>query len=72
MIKNVNFFLFCFSRECKFGTQVDDMQLASLWQDDNLITVSLSGHINYLDPATAQIKKVVKVRKCLFSAPDNL
>jgi len=46
--------------ECKFGTQVDDMQLASLWQDDHLITVSLSGHINYLDPATAQIKKVVK------------
>ncbi|XP_069139831.1 actin-interacting protein 1-like [Argopecten irradians] len=31
------------------GTQVNDMQVGCLWQDEYLISVSLSGHINYLD-----------------------
>ncbi|XP_060076955.1 WD repeat-containing protein 1-like [Ylistrum balloti] len=31
------------------GTQVNDMQVGCLWQDDYLISISLSGYINYLD-----------------------
>jgi len=31
------------------GTTVDDMQVGCLWQGDHLISVSLSGNINYLD-----------------------
>lgn len=46
--------------EYKFGTQVNDMQVGCLWQDDTVMTVSLSGHINYLDAATAQPKKIIK------------
>ena len=31
------------------GTTVQDMQVGCLWQGDHIITVSLSGFINYLD-----------------------
>ena len=31
------------------GTELEDQQLSCLWQDDHLLTVSLSGNINYLD-----------------------
>lgn len=31
------------------GTTTDDMQVGCLWQGDHLISVSLSGNINYLD-----------------------
>ncbi|RUS75092.1 hypothetical protein EGW08_017146 [Elysia chlorotica] len=44
------------------GKQVNDMQLGCLWQGENILTVSLSGFINYLDPANpAQPKKIIKV-----------
>eukprot|EP00124_Ichthyophonus_hoferi_P001892 Ihof_evm9s112 gene=Ihof_evmTU9s112 len=32
-----------------FGSTVDDQQLGCLWQGDDLITISLSGNINFLD-----------------------
>lgn len=32
-----------------FGDSVDDQQLGTLWQGNHLLTVSLSGYINYLD-----------------------
>ncbi len=32
------------------GTTVQDMQVGCLWQGDFLLSVSLSGYINYLDP----------------------
>ena len=37
---------------CEFimGTSVDDQQLGCLWSGDYLVSVSLSGHINYMDP----------------------
>lgn len=41
--------------EFKMGDTVDDQQISCLWQDKYLLSVSLSGHINYLDvnnPAT--------------------
>uniref|UniRef100_A0AAQ4QDI1 WD repeat domain 1 n=1 Tax=Gasterosteus aculeatus aculeatus TaxID=481459 RepID=A0AAQ4QDI1_GASAC len=31
------------------GTEVTDQQLGCLWQNDHLLTISLSGYINYLD-----------------------
>jgi len=46
----------------KMGSgQLQDMQVGCLWQGDNIMTVSLSGHINYLDPANpAQPRRCVK------------
>ncbi|XP_030375243.1 actin-interacting protein 1 [Scaptodrosophila lebanonensis] len=35
--------------EFVMGTTVDDQQVSCLWQGDNLLTVSLSGIINYLN-----------------------
>ena len=31
------------------GTQVEDQQVGCLWQGSHLLSVSLSGFINYLD-----------------------
>ena len=45
------------------GTAPGDIQVGCLWQNDNIMTVSLSGSINYLDvnkPKTAL--KVIKVK----------
>ena len=35
--------------EFKMGSQVDDQQVSCLWQGPHLLSVSLSGAINYLD-----------------------
>lgn len=35
--------------EFKIGDELDDQQLGCLWQDDYMLSLSLSGHINYLD-----------------------
>ncbi|XP_048241115.1 actin-interacting protein 1-like [Haliotis rufescens] len=35
--------------EFRMGTEVRDMQVGCLWQGSHILTVSLSGHINYLD-----------------------
>lgn len=36
--------------EVKYGERVDDQQVGCLWQADFMLTVSLSGFINYLNP----------------------
>lgn len=36
--------------EFPMGTSVDDQQVSCLWQGEHLLSVSLSGFINYLDP----------------------
>lgn len=33
----------------KMGTEVNDQQLGCLWQKEHLLSISLSGYINYLD-----------------------
>jgi len=38
---------------------IPDMQLACLWAGDEMVTVSTSGAINYLDPKSADTPKVV-------------
>lgn len=35
--------------EMCMGTEVDDQQMSCLWQGQYLLSVSLSGFINYLD-----------------------
>ena len=53
-------FLHC--REFKFDNDVIHQQLACLWAGDHLLTVELSGYINYLDRENpSQPKKVLKV-----------
>lgn len=46
--------------EFKIGSAVEDQQLGCLWQGDYLISVSLSGAINYLDPASNSVSRVVR------------
>ena len=49
------------------------MQVSCLWQGDNLLTVSLSGHINYLnleDPTTPL--KIVKVTTEIMKAAQYI
>ncbi|KFD72334.1 hypothetical protein M514_11619 [Trichuris suis] len=41
------------------GETVNDQQLACLWQGDYLLSVSLSGCINYLDPSNPQKPRMV-------------
>lgn len=49
------------STEFTFGCTLEDQQLGCLWQGDHLLTVSLSGHINYLDINNPSCpKRVVK------------
>ena len=46
----------------EMGKAIDDMQVGCLWVGDNLISVSLSGNINYLNLKNpSQPKRVVKV-----------
>ncbi len=44
-----NYILKIKKREFKFGDQVDDQQVGCLWQGEHIISVSLSGNINYLN-----------------------
>ena len=44
------------------GSTVDDMQVGCLWMGEHLITVSLSGVINYLDRACPdKPQRIIKV-----------
>lgn len=47
--------------ECVFGNNVEDMQAGCLWQKDVIITLSVSGFINYMDPNDfSKPKRIVK------------
>ena len=57
--------------EFTFGSAIEDQQLGCLWQGDYLLTVSLSGNINYLDinnpTCPKRILKVLNVGYgCMF------
>ena len=42
------------------GTTVEDMQLGCLWQGEQILSVSLSGHINYLDRNSNKPSRIIK------------
>ena len=44
----------------KVGTKVEDMQVGLCWVGDNVISLSLSGHLNYLDFAAGSVSKTVR------------
>lgn len=47
------------------GSSILDQQLGCLWQNDHLLSISLSGYINYLDKNNpSKPLRVIKVRKC--------
>lgn len=53
------YYLFFFST-ITFGTSVEDQQLGVLWLNNVIISVALSGFINYIDPETNSVSKVVR------------
>ncbi|RDD39396.1 WD repeat-containing protein 1 [Trichoplax sp. H2] len=42
------------------GSKLLDQQLGCLWQGDHILSVSLSGYINYLDFSNSALTKVIK------------
>lgn len=56
-----------FFSEFTFGNALEDQQLGCLWQQDYLLTVSLSGQINYLDINNPSCpKRIVKVSELAY------
>jgi len=51
----------CDCRDFVLGSAVEDMQVGCLWQGDFLLSVSLSGFINYLDKSSGRLSRIVKV-----------
>ncbi|KAI8063519.1 WD40-repeat-containing domain protein [Gongronella butleri] len=41
------------------GSDIEDQQVGNLWQDDWLLSVSLSGKINYLDKSSGKVARSV-------------
>ncbi|KAF9973529.1 WD40 repeat-like protein [Actinomortierella ambigua] len=42
------------------GSGIDGQQVGNVWKNDHLITLSLSGDLNYLDPSTSKTARVVQ------------
>lgn len=58
---NLNCSISLFLRTVTFGdTSIDDQQLGVVWLKNVIISCSLSGFINYVDPETMSLKKVLK------------
>lgn len=52
--------------EFPMGTAIEDQQVSCLWQGKHMLSVSLAGHISYLDPANpSKPLRVIKV-SCLW------
>ncbi|KAI7887352.1 WD40 repeat-like protein [Lichtheimia hyalospora FSU 10163] len=43
----------------EFGSEIDHQQVGNLWQDDWLLSTSLSGEINYLDKNSGKVSRSV-------------
>lgn len=44
------------------GNNIEDQQVSCLWQGEHLLSVSLAGHITYLDPSNPEKpRRIVKV-----------
>lgn len=44
----------------QFGNGLEDQQLAIIWLNDLIVSVSLAGFVNYIDPETSSISKILK------------
>ncbi len=59
--------------EFKMGSQVDDQQVSCLWQGSYLLSVSLSGYINYLDVNNPDKPlRILKVHNTIITLPVSL
>lgn len=55
-----------------FGEDVDEQQLGCAWLSSHIMTLSLSGYLNYLDPANpAKPKRIVQVCACPLVLPKR-
>ena len=55
------------------GNELEDQQLGCLWQGDYLLSVSLSGYINYLDKNNPSAPiRVIKVSEQLLQFIGSL
>lgn len=55
------------------GTEVEDQQVSCIWAGEHLVSISLSGFINYLNPADpSKPKKIIKVCWIFTSAKRYL
>jgi hypothetical protein len=46
----------------QIGTATEDMQLGAIWMENHLVTVSLSGYLNYISPECPDApSRIVKV-----------
>jgi hypothetical protein len=45
------------------GSNFLGQQVGNIWKGDNLVSLSLSGDLNYLDPSTSKASRVIQVRK---------
>jgi WD repeat-containing protein 1 (actin-interacting protein 1) len=52
-------------KEFKFGDSIDDQQVGCLWQNNHLLSVSLSGSINYLNSSTTETGPQNQILKTL-------
>ncbi|KAG0052226.1 hypothetical protein BGZ83_002835 [Gryganskiella cystojenkinii] len=42
------------------GSNIDGQQVGNIWKGDNLVSLSLSGNLNYLDPTTSKASRVIQ------------
>ena len=53
--------------EFAMGNAIEDQQVSCLWQGQHVLSVSLAGHITYLDPSNpGKPRRVVKVQRVFF------
>ena len=55
--------------EFNMGSNIEDQQVSCLWQGQHLLSVSLAGHITYLDPSNpGKPRRVVKVFEWILTS----
>jgi hypothetical protein len=59
---NLKIYFLTYIRTYTFGNDVKDQQVGCLWSGTNILTVSLSGQISYLDREGQKPLRVIRVR----------
>jgi hypothetical protein len=65
-----NFEINCsiYLRTYQFGTDLKDQQVGCLWSGKNILSVSLSGQISYLDRDAPKASRVIRVNFHFFQS----